>query len=315
MELNSDTYREILDGLPDGVYFVDADGKITYWSKGAEKITGYARDEVLGKSCADNILIHIDSAGNSLCGGMCPIKQCMLNAEQTRAEVYLHHKDGHRVPVHVRVNPISNAQGMTIGAVEVFQDASAHMATMDMVRELREVAFLDALTGIPNRRFMEAQLQMRLDELKRYGWKFAIMIADIDNLKYINDNYGHAAGDAALKMVAGTLASNSRSFDIVGRWGGDEFLAILQNISGRRLRAVGEKYRILVEKSRLFIKSAQIGTTISIGLTVANETDTHETLFKRADELSYRSKSRGRNCVSIGAGGRKKPAGKETNKS
>ena len=113
---NEDFYRKILDNLFDGVYFVDRDRVITYWNKGAEKITGYDAGQVMGRSCRDNILNHVTANGVQLCLTNCPLASTMEDGKQREAEVYLHHADGHRLPVTVRASPIYDEQGNIIGA-------------------------------------------------------------------------------------------------------------------------------------------------------------------------------------------------------
>jgi len=96
-------YRTLLGNLYDGVYFVNRDCRITYWNSGAESIAGYSRSEVVGSRCSDNVLMHVDEDGQCLCQGlMCPLEETMSDGKSRTAEVFLHHRNGHRVPVRVR---------------------------------------------------------------------------------------------------------------------------------------------------------------------------------------------------------------------
>lgn len=118
-------------------------------------------------------------------------------------------------------------------------------------------------------------------------------------LKKYNDIYGHSAGDKVLKMVANTLVRNVRKFDTVGRWGGEEFIVLIENVNRKELYEVGEKLRMLVERSVIFTKEDEIKVTVSIGGSLVRKDDTVDSLIKRADEFMYKSKRRGKNCVSI----------------
>ena len=124
MPANTDTdiHRRILDEIQDGVYFLDTDRRITYWNRGAERITGFKSDEVLGRCCSDNILMHVDHAGLQLCKGHCPAARTIADGSFQEDEVFLHHKQGHRVPVRVRTSPVRDEAGGIIGAVEIFND-------------------------------------------------------------------------------------------------------------------------------------------------------------------------------------------------
>lgn len=292
--------RDILDILFDGVYFVDRDRKITYWSKGAERITGYRSTEVLGRRCRDGVVMHVDGHGTAACDGTCPVARTIRDGDEREADLYLLHKDGHRVPVSVRVAPIRSPEGDIIGAVEVFSDISGRGAVR-LIRELRAMALLDPLTELGNRRYLEVQLGARMKELDRYGWPFGLLFVDIDLFKNINDTYGHDVGDRVLRMVGGTLRNSIRTFDFVGRWGGEEFLAIIVNVDADRLYSIADKLRSLVERSLFLEGGDEIRVTVSVGATLARPDDTAETVVRRADHLMYRSKRAGRNRVTIEA--------------
>lgn len=300
--MDQDFYKSLLDNLYDGVYFVDRERRITYWNRGAERITGYTEAEVLGHRCMDNLLAHVDLKGCSLCTGHCPLAQTMADRKSRETEVFLHHRNGHRVPVLVRTAPIHDDGGQVVGAVEVFTDHTSRLAVLEQVRELERLAFLDGLTELPNRRFAEMALDAALNEFHRFGWPFGVLMMDLDRFKEVNDGYGHEAGDRILRMVARTLAGSSRSFDLVGRWGGEEFLAVVKNVTPDALRAAGEKFRVLVETSVLDLEGARVSVSLSVGAAVAVPGDTAEGLVRRADEALYASKSAGRNRVTLAGG-------------
>jgi len=219
MILDQDSYSRILDNLYDGLYFVDRDRVIRYWNKAAERISGYTAAEVVGRSCSDNLLTHVDNNGHSLCLGMCPLAMTMADGEAREAEVFLHHKGGHRVPVSVRISTLTDTDGKVIGGVELFSDMSSFKSIENRIKELEEMALLDTLTRLANRNCIEKEILMRLEEKKRFGLPFGLLFMDIDHFKRFNDTYGHDVGDRVLRFVADTLVKNSRPFDMIGRWG------------------------------------------------------------------------------------------------
>ena len=165
-------YRELIDKMSDGVYFVDRARRITYWSAGAERLTGFRAEDVVGLKCRDRILCHIDDEGTQLCGALCPLRAVMHDGAPHEAHVYLHHADGHRHPVWVRGAAIKNSDGEIIGAVEVFSDDSAVRSARARAEELERLALTDALTGLGNRRYLEAELETRLHAWRRGGNPF-----------------------------------------------------------------------------------------------------------------------------------------------
>lgn len=294
---NQTFFRQLLDNLYDGVYFVDRSMVINYWNKGAERISGFSASEMVGSCCTDNILTHMDNKGHLLCLDGCPLSATMEDGKERQAEVYLQHKDGHRVPVLVRVSPIRNKKGETTGAVEIFSDNSSRIADLQKIEELRRLALLDPLTSLANRRYLEITLRSRLEELARFDWKFGVLFIDIDNFKSVNDVYGHETGDEALKVMSKSMSGCCRVFDMVGRWGGEEFVAIIMHVGKEDIRTTAERFRRVIEHSVLTIDGKRLNLTVSIGATEAIADDTAVTLIKRADDLMYRSKVAGKNCV------------------
>ena len=300
MILDRVSYSRIIDNLYDGLYFVDRDRIIQYWNKAAERISGYTAAEVVGSSCSNNILTHVDINGNNLCKGMCPLAMTITSGEACEAEVFMHHKDGHRVPVSVRTSTLTDADGNVIGGVELFTDISSFKSNALRIKELEEMALLDNLTRLANRICLEKDLFVRFEEKKRFGVPFGILFMDIDHFKRFNDTYGHDVGDRVLKFVANTLSRNSRPFDVVGRWGGEEFIGIIRNVSRRQLEELGNRLRMLIENSYILLENDKLHVTISIGATLVCDNDSTNTLLKRADTLLYESKGAGRNRLTIG---------------
>ncbi len=300
MALEQKAYERIIENLHDGLYFVDKNRVITYWNKAAEKISGFSASEVVGKSCADNILTHVDSEGNSLCRGRCPLAQTIADGKAREIEVYMHHKDGHRIPVSVRVNTLTDETGDIIGGVELFTDISSHDASSLRIKELEKLALLDNLTQLANRNYIESELTKRFEEKKRFDIPFGVLFMDIDHFKRFNDTYGHDVGDEVLKFVAETFTVNARPFDLFGRWGGEEFIGIIRNVDRADLALIADRIRNLVASSYILHEDQQLKVTISIGATMVEADDTIDSIIKRADTCLYESKESGRNRVNLG---------------
>ncbi len=294
-DLKKNEYLGILNNLHDGLYFVDKERKITYWNKSAERISGFTAAEVIGKSCADSVLTHIDSDGNYLCQDGCPLQATIDDQQLRETTVYMHHKRGHRIPVLVRTSPLTNEKGEVVGGIEIFTDVSTQEGNELRVKELEKLAMLDNLTNLANRRYVEQEIHNRLSEYDRFKVPFGVLFMDIDYFKKFNDTYGHDVGDDVLRYVANTFLQNSRPFDLYGRWGGEEFIAVIRNVLQRELIILGERDRKLVEKSYIMHNGEKLQVTISIGATMIRQHDTIDSLLKRADENLYTSKADGRN--------------------
>jgi diguanylate cyclase (GGDEF)-like protein/PAS domain S-box-containing protein len=300
VSLGKDIYERIVENLHDGLYFVDQDMVIVYWNKAAEEISGFTANEVVGRSCSDNILTYVDSEGNSLYTEICPLAATIADEKPREAEVYMHHKDGRRIPVFVRVSTLTDTDGKIIGGIELFTAIRNQAVNELRIKELEKSALLDNLTRLANRNYVEKEIQSRLEEKKRFNVPFGILFMDIDHFKKFNDIYGHDVGDDVLRFVADTFVTNARPFDLFGRWGGEEFIGIVRNINDQDLELLGNRLRSLIESSYIIHENEKLHVTISIGATLVDKNDTIDGLMKRADTLLYKSKIAGRNCLTRG---------------
>lgn len=285
----------LLENLPQGLYYVDENRRILHWSPAAERITGWRREEVLGRFCGEGVLEHLDEEGRELCGDRCPLLMAARLGAECRSEVFLKHRRGHRVPVQIEAAPVRNGDGSLKGMVESFWDNTRHLRLAEEKARLERLALLDPLTGAGNRRAGMDQLQRALDAQQRYETVTGVVMLDIDHFKRINDRFGHEAGDDVLRMVAETLAGSLRSTDFLARWGGEEFLAILPHTTEALLpRVVGRLLR-LVNRSGVEHPEGRIRVTVSAGVTALQAGDTVHGLVDRADRLLYLAKQEGRN--------------------
>jgi diguanylate cyclase (GGDEF)-like protein/PAS domain S-box-containing protein len=299
-EVSPNFYKDCLDRLQDGVYFVDTTRRITYWNQGAEQLTGYSAREAIGRYCFDNFLVHVDEQGRALCFNGCPLASTIGDGRHREAEVYFRHKSGHRVPVSVKVAPITDGAGRILGAVELFSDVTAKKNIERRAGELEGLAFLDALTGVPNRRYIELKVRQAIQEVGEFGRSIGLIMLDVDHFKKVNDSYGHEAGDEALRAVCNTIASNLRQEDTVGRLGGEEFLILVTDVNATSLSVFAERCRMLIAESGVPVQDGILRVTVSVGATLINHGDSEQSAIKRADELMYKSKMSGRNQTTLG---------------
>jgi diguanylate cyclase len=177
-------------------------------------------------------------------------------------------------------------------------DSNARLAlALSQVRELSE---RDELTGLPNRRSILAQLTEEEARLVRGGLAFGVALLDIDHFKRVNDRYGHAMGDEVLRTFAKIVAGSLRNTDRIARFGGEEFVLLLPNISEARLAELAaERSRCAVKDHPWTDLAADLEVTCSIGLTMSRAGEGVAAMLERADAALYRAKSEGRNVVRI----------------
>ena len=292
-------HKAIVDNMADGVYFVEPDRTIKYWNRGAERIAGFPAAEIVGHRCYDNLLAHVDGQGNSLCHSECPLAASMRDGEPRDLIIWLRHREGYRKPVRIRTAPVRDDAGNILGGVEIFSDATAAVRATEDADRARRDALTDELTGLPNRRMFDAALPGRLENLRRYGWQFGLLIVDIDHFKVVNDEHGHAFGDAVLTGIGTTLQGAVRAGDLVARWGGEEFAVLVEASDTAGLREAAERVRVLVAQSEVRHAGVVLTAFVSVGCSLAARDDTPESLFARVDAALYAAKEGGRNRIEL----------------
>ena len=293
-------YQDLLDQMSDGVYFVTPNRRITYWNAGAERITGYDAHEVLGHSCAEGILRHVDDTGQQLCLHGCPLAAVMEDGRPRTALVYLHHKDGHCVPVRVRAQALRDRTGKIVGSVQVFSGKASGPSEGE--RRVRADASLDRVSGLTERRFGDLYLQTLMRSVAEGTMTLGVLSIGTDHLEDVNDGFGHETTDEVLRMIGQSLASGLRRGDLAVRWGAKGFLALLPGTDASGLQASAERVRMLVENSWILSGGAQVRVTVSVGASMAAPTETANDLVARADAFMRASQLGGCNRVTSDAG-------------
>jgi PAS domain S-box-containing protein len=241
---------DVCDNFSEGVYFVDKTRKITYWNRGARNLTGFERDEAIGRHCHDNFLKHEDEQGRCLCQVGCPLAATLEDGQAREAEVFLHHKNGHKVPVAVRVSPVVNKLGKLIGAVEVFSNVASQKELERRTKEFEE----------PKHRDLRIELKLRqtLEELQEFGRKAGVLLQEIDGGQWGNRD-GDPAGEVALKTVGEPPTEALPPDDAAGRWVGEEFLLVALQATFVDLEALAERCRNAIDECRTPVEAARAG--------------------------------------------------------
>ena len=242
-------HKALLDQLDAGIYIVDRDRRILYWNAGAERISGYLAHEVTGHFCHGDLLMHCDNAGEVLCGKGCPLSMVMNDGKPRECTIFLRHRHGHRVPVHVRSRAIYDPDSVAIGAVEIFEEAIA--PARGGLRVLQAFGCLDALTGAAHRAYGEMRVRQSIEALNLFGIPFGWFRIGLDGSGELEHRCGHGVLDAALKMIAATLDRNLGSFDVLTRWALTEFRIEVNHCSRLELADLAEKLLTLVRASSL----------------------------------------------------------------
>jgi diguanylate cyclase len=293
----------LLHSVPDGIYGLDLDGRITFVNPAGVALTGHSVEQTLGRR--EHELVHYAHED----GTPYPLEDCPCagalehgRARNVGDEVFWR-RDGTSFPVEYTVTPMSQGDRLT-GALVVFRDISARRRIESELQRLNAVltdqARRDPLTGLGNRLRLDEDLLIYDARRVRYGYSYCVLLCDLDRFKALNDRHGHQAGDRVLRAVAATLQRESRTSDAVYRYGGEEFLVLLaeQTLDGALIAC--ERMRAAVQALRLVHESSEAGVvTISIGAAQCprgDRTDPADAI-RRADQALYVAKAQGRNRV------------------
>jgi diguanylate cyclase (GGDEF)-like protein len=217
-------------------------------------------------------------------------------------QITLH--DGSEAWVEIYTYPIFDQKGDVSHVVEYTRDITDRKKEEEerkqLIRSLNHLSITDSLTGLFNRRALNDMLTHEIDRASRYDADLSLILCDVDNFKAINDTHGHTAGDRALQKVAETLKNSLRRADILGRYGGDEFMIILPETGLEGAKSLAEKVRIAVEGLELELElPGQKAISLSLGVASCCEPlENIDTLVSLADTALYASKQAGRNKVS-----------------
>ncbi len=283
LELNPDIYRAVLESLPIGVYLTDRKRQIAFWNASAERITGYLGQEVIGHFCHDNLLMHCDENQVAMCGCACPLAQTVQDGRDREANLFLRHKDGQRIPVHVRAVPVRDEFGAIIGAAECFEERSFRGIQM-RCPHLRGPASLDEVTQIPDRQTTLAGLGAALEEFAASQSPFGVLSIAVDNLDHVRHVDGCQAVNQVLYAAAQTLSAGTRPEDLVGLWREDRFAALVACPAADGLRSCAGRLRRLVSLASVPWWGDRLSVTVSMGGTMVRPGDTVESLLGRAEK-------------------------------
>lgn len=287
----------------EGVMITNADGIIVKVNHAFTDITGYTNEEAVGKTPS------ILSSGRQDAEFYRRMWDSIKNEKSWRGEIWNKRKNGEIYPEQLTITPIFEADGKLVNYVGIFSDITQRKATE---QEILALAFYDPLTKLPNRRLLNERLEHTMAIGKRDGRYSALMFMDMDKFKQLNDEHGHGMGDLLLVEVARRITSCVREADTVARFGGDEFIVMLDELDADKAASVAqanivaEKIRaLLAEPYMLTLKhegrpaitvehhcSSSIGVVLFIGRSTSPEE-----ILKRADIAMYQAKADGRNKI------------------
>jgi PAS domain S-box-containing protein/diguanylate cyclase (GGDEF)-like protein len=270
-------YRIVLESMQTGLYMVDCEQRIRFWNEGAEKITGYLRQDVVGHFCRDFFPPQKEEGKNGICEIGGALASVLRDGRPAIAEITLRHKAGHQVMVRIRAVPIRDAAGLVIGAAESI-DADPWAFEADRRhRKLASYGCLDEATGVLSDSYIQTHLRESLTTFVEHNIPFSILCVQFDSRGRFRRTYGGSAASSALRVVAQTLEGNLRPTDFVGHSGGSSFLAILTECNPFEFCRARERVQNKWWGDELPVDVTFGGTTVELG-------DNEKSIMERAEK-------------------------------
>jgi len=284
----------VFDSASDGITITDTRGNILQVNPAFVAVTGYTREEILGKNP------RMLQSGRQSPAFYEKMWHSINHTGQWQGEIWNRRKNGMEYPEWLTITAVKDDHGMVTNYVGTFSDITLSKAAED---EIKHLAFYDTLSGLPNRRLLLDRLQHALATSARNGREGALLFIDLDNFKTINDTLGHFIGDLLLQQVSHRIESCVREGDTVARLGGDEFVVMLEDLSEHSFEAAAQA-KLVAEKIlaslNLPYKLAEhdCRNTPSIGVTLfSSHEQSVDVLMKQADIAMYQAKKAGRNTL------------------
>jgi len=283
--------RKVIEASLDGIMIVDADNRVEFVNPAFTHMTGYEQEEIIGQNP------RILNSGRHDETFYKHMYETLARQDYWQGEIWNRRKNGEIFPEWLTINVIRDEDGDVSQYAAIFSDITERKKTEERIKNL---AYFDVLTGLPNRRLLTDRLQVAIASAHRHGQQLAIMFLDLDLFKRINDSLGHGVGDQVLIETAARISHCIREGDTVARLGGDEFTILLPEIEHLEDAAKLAERLITQVKQPFMIDDHELYVTTSIGIAVyPDDGDSVETLIKNADTAMYRAKDLGRNSFQL----------------
>ncbi len=279
-------FLQLFEGSSQAIIALDIHGKITSVNRGFEDIFGFKINEIKNKS--DRLIIIPDDLREESKS----ILDSVLAGNMIKRETYRLHADGRRIPVSLLGFPI-RVDGHLEGIFFIYEDISERKA---FEKQLYQQAFFDGLTKIPNRILFMERLERAVERKKRNSeFSFAVLLADLDRFKWVNDSMGHLAGDQLLQTISERFTDCVRSGDTVARLGGDEFAILIEEFEkNSQVIEIAERLQIAAQTA-VEIDGSEVRVSSSIGIVLNTESyDKSEAILRDADLAMYKAKELGK---------------------
>ncbi len=288
----------IFDSIHDPFCILDPEYTILRANKAYAELKNKAVDDIVDRTC-----YKVLEGREDVCEG-CVIRKTFQSGDPCAKEKKIRLRSGAEHWIEIFTYPILDEQGKVGSVIEYTRDVTDRKKSEEerkrLIERLEYLSSIDGLTGLLNRRALSEQLGYEIERARRYASDLSVILCDLDNLKDINDTYGHLAGDTALQIASATIRNCVRHVDIAGRYGGDEVLIIVPQTTLEGTQLIAEKIRKTIQRTEIMLDGdIRVNVSLSMGVACLEPWEDIDDLVNRVDAALYRSKNEGKNRITV----------------
>jgi len=282
LEPKPEIFRAIVDRVESGVYAIDLEQKISYWNQGAEKITGYLSQEVLGRTCADKFLVECGEHNPLTCTQHCS-QESTRDGVPKMVATYLRHRSGHVLPVRLWTMGLKDAAGAIVGAMKIFSEQVAFaVATREEVpAEISEN--LDQESGAISRVGVDGFLRKQVEAFEKLGRPCGLIAIHMEGFEGFRQAHGKEGAGAFAREMSSTLKELVRRTDVLGRWDEQHFVAVLPGCGVEPLEKVAGRMSAIASQVAIPWWGKRLSLSASVRIMMISAGDTVEAIEARLD--------------------------------
>jgi len=284
-ETQANLLAQALEESDKMVFITDHNGIISYVNDSVVQHSGYSRDELIGART------NIFNSGEHEKEFFCELWNTILSDQNYNNTIVNRKKSGELYYIDLNITPVRDKYSHTQSFVATCKDVTIQVK---LENKLENLAITDSLTQVYNRYKINSEIELHMARTKRGDTPFSILMFDIDDFKKVNDTYGHYVGDIVLKELTKLIEMNIREVDTFGRWGGEEFILLLDNTTQDEAARVAEKIRHIIEVTLI---AGHYHTSVSIGASQYKTSEQKSSFLQRVDRALYKAKKDGKNRV------------------
>jgi PAS domain S-box-containing protein/diguanylate cyclase (GGDEF)-like protein len=274
----------VLQSLPDALFVVDPQSRVLAWNNMAEQLSGYGANELIGHPCPEGLLQNVGQCAPDACHGACSAHVCLNDGKRREMVTYIRHRDGHLVPVLLKLSPLMQEQSV-VATVAQFSDMTPRAVQEPRLNSTVESGeWVDTVTLLPSVLASTAQLRESFERWKLTGERFSVVLISVLDAHILEKRHGAKIKERLFAALGKTLSGAVRQNDYVGRWMEEQFIALLPHCALPQARDAGGRLLALVQQTAVCHDGEYVKAQVEFAVTSVRANDTPQKLLERVNQ-------------------------------